>query len=263
VNPNEPNVNPEGLGMNPGAREMIPQGGTRELEQPFWTYEDLAVFVGAALPAFLISALLIRVAQAWVPVLFASEAVKTLLFQSLVYLLLLGALYLLVSVRYGQPFWLSLGWTLVYRGALLCLVAGPPLSIALAALGVVLRAPVVVSKIEEMITGRGSLVMVVVFGSVLGPIFEELVFRGFLFPLLARSLGAWPGIVLTAIPFALLHGPQDQWAWQQVVLVGLAGVAFGYTRYKTGSTAASAMVHAGYNATLFLVFIVQRWVLTN
>ena len=215
------------------------------------------------MPAFLLSALLMRVAQSLAPALFSSDAVRTLLFQSLVYLLLVGALYLLISVRYGRPFWRSLGWTFVDPGAFICLVAGPPLSIALSVLGVVLRAPVTVSKVEEMITDRASLVIVVLFGSVLGPIFEELLFRGFLFPLLARSLGAWPGIVLTAIPFALLHGPQDQWAWQPVVLIGMAGVVFGYARYKTGSTAASAVVHAGYNATLFVVFIFQRWVLTN
>lgn len=240
---------------------MFPEA--HERQQPFWTYEDLAVFIGAALPAFLVSALVMRAAQAFAPALVASETVKTLLFQSLIYLLLLGVLYLMVSVRYGQPFWRALGWTFAYRGAMLCFIAGPPLSIGLAALGVLLRAPVVESKVEEMITGRASLFMVVLFGSVLGPIFEEVVFRGFLFPLLARSVGAWPGIVLTAIPFALLHGPQDQWAWQQVLLVGLAGVAFGYTRYKTGSTAASTLVHAGYNGTLFVVFIMQRWVLTN
>ncbi len=92
-----------------------------------------------------------------------------------------------------------------------------------------------------------------------GPAWEELLFRGFLFPLLARSLGPWPGIIVTAIPFALLHGAQAQWTWQNLVVIGLAGVTFGFVRYKTGSTIASAMVHAGYNLTLLLAgYLVQH-----
>ncbi len=62
------------------------------------------------------------------------------------------------------------------------------------------------------------------FGVVLAPIFEEMLFRGFLLPLLARSLGPWLGILLTAVPFALLHGAQNHWAWQPIVLIGMAGI---------------------------------------
>lgn len=240
---------------------MTPQSGGRE--RPFWTYEDLAMFVGATLPALLLAALLLRLARMALPGPLGNETISTLVFQSAAYGLLLGALYLAISVRYGQPFWRSLGWTFSFPRAYLCLFAGPPLSVSLMIVATVLRAPAGQSRIEEMITGRGSLIMVMVFGTVLGPVFEETVFRGFLFPLLARSLEAWPGIVITAIPFALLHGPQNQWAWQQIFVVALAGVVFGFTRYKTGSTAASTLVHAGYNTTVFILYILQRWVLTN
>jgi membrane protease YdiL (CAAX protease family) len=89
--------------------------------------------------------------------------------------------------------------------------------------------------------------------------FEEILFRGVLLPLLARSLGAWPGILLTALPFALLHGPQNTWAWQQVVLIGVAGAIFGWVRYRTGATSASFLLHAAYNATGFLGFAIARW----
>jgi membrane protease YdiL (CAAX protease family) len=100
---------------------------------------------------------------------------------------------------------------------------------------------------------------VALFGALAGPIFEELVFRGFLQPLLARSMAAWIAILLTAVPFALLHGPGFGWAWQSVIIVGIAGVVMGYVRNRTGSTAASALVHIGYNSTLFVGFILQRF----
>ncbi len=222
-------------------------------DYPFWTYEDLALFLGAALPSFLLAALLVRAAA------FPSVAIKTLTFQSLVYALLLGTLYLVISWRYGKPFWRSLNWTGGFRGAWLCVVAGPALAIVSAVLAMILRAPAVPSPIESFISGRASLVIVMLFLTIFGPLFEELLFRGFLFPLVARSLGAWPGILLTAALFALLHGSQNHWTWQDLVVIGVAGTVFGYARYKTGSTAASTFVHAGYNLTLFVGFIGQKW----
>jgi membrane protease YdiL (CAAX protease family) len=95
------------------------------------------------------------------------------------------------------------------------------------------------------------------FASTLGPVCEELAFRGFMLPLLARSFGVPAGVLLTAIPFGLLHGAQYSWLWQQVVLVTLAGVVFGTVRAVTRSTAASAMMHATYNLTFFVGYLVQ------
>jgi membrane protease YdiL (CAAX protease family) len=100
--------------------------------------------------------------------------------------------------------------------------------------------------------------MVVSFGVIAAPFFEELFFRGFLLPLLERSLGAWLGIVFTAILFGLLHGAQNHWIWQQVALITLAGVVFGYVRSKTGSTAAAFLIHASFNATEFFGFLLTR-----
>jgi hypothetical protein len=93
---------------------------------------------------------------------------------------------------------------------------------------------------------------------VIAPFVEELFFRGFLFPLIARSAGPWVSMVLTAIIFALPHGAQNQWAWQQLVLIGTAGLVFGFARYKTGATTASFLMHAGFNATQFAGFLLTR-----
>jgi membrane protease YdiL (CAAX protease family) len=35
-------------------------------------------------------------------------------------------------------------------------------------------------------------------------------------------------------------------------------VVFGFVRYKTGSTAAATLAHTGYNATLFVGFLVLK-----
>jgi len=211
------------------------------MPEPFWGYEDLALFVSAILPSGLLGALLIRTLH------ITSTPIRTLLFQCLLYVMLLGALYALISLRYRRPFWRSLGWILPERGFFGWVLGGSTLAILTSLLGAALKAPQVKDPIRGLITNRASLTVVLLFLIVLGPIFEELVFRGFLFPLLARTFGAAAGILLTALPFALLHGAQNQWAWQQLTMIGIAGAVFGYARYKTGSTAASTMLHCGFN----------------
>jgi uncharacterized protein len=222
----------------------------------FWGFEDLGLFLGALLPAFLGGAILVRVGRLLAPRTFASEAVRALVFQGAIYAVLALALYLLLAVGHGRPMWRSLGWTLEFRGAWMCLGGAPLLALAVSALAAMLRAPDVPTPVESLITSRASLVAVLLFAALAGPVFEELVFRGFLYPLLAGALGVWPGIGVTSLAFALLHGPEYQWSWQHVLAVGLAGVAFGGVRYRTRSTAAAALMHIGYNATYVVVYLV-------
>jgi membrane protease YdiL (CAAX protease family) len=219
---------------------------------PFWSYEDLALLLSAILPCYAGAALLTRLSAA------TGKGVQTLVFQSSLYALLFASLYLLVSWRYHKPFWRSMGWTRPVRGAWWCVVGGPLLALTVSVLAAAFRTPEPPDPVKELITGRAALVIVMLFAVVLGPIFEELFFRGFLFPLLAKTFGAAAGIFLSALPFALLHGPQNQWAWQQVTLVGISGVAFGLVRYQTRSTAAATILHSCFNLTQFVAFLVLR-----
>ncbi len=224
---------------------------TENRDYPFWTYEDLGLFIGSVIPVFILAWLVIHL----VPL--PSGAVIAMVYQSLIYALLLGVLYGLVALRYGQPFWRSLKWT-PFRLPFAYAAAGPLLAIGTSTLGVVFKAPPLPSPIADLISDRRSLFIMMLFLTVIGPVFEELMFRGFLFPLLARSVGPWLGILLTATPFALVHGNQYHWSWQHLTVVGLAGAAFGFVRYKSDSTAAATLVHTGYNATLFVGFLVQK-----
>ena len=218
-------------------------------EQPFWGYDDVALFIGSLLPAYLIAIAVVR------PFHFRSEGVRTVVSQVILYAVLLAALYFIVSIKHGRRLWRSLGWN--FQFSPMWIAGGPPLAIGLAIFAAKLRAPQE-NMIQDLITNRASLIWILIFGALIGPMFEEIVFRGFLLPLFARSLGAAIGVLLTAALFATLHGPEYHWAWQVLLTVGLAGVVFGIARIKTGSTAASAMLHIGYNATLFAGFLVQR-----
>ena len=225
-----------------------------ESRVPVWGYEDLLLFLGAVVPSFAIALVAVRLCRRFAAQAFSSEGFAQLVFQSVFYLLLLGVLRIILDWKYQAPFWRSLGCTFLFRNAWLYLALGPVLSVVLGSLTVFLRPPDTQSPIEDLIVDRRALILVLL----LGPIFEELVFRGFLYPLLARSLKPWPAIVATAIPFALLHGAQNEWTWQLLVPIGVAGVVFGAVRYLTGSTVAAMLVHVGYNSTAVVLYLIQK-----
>jgi hypothetical protein len=86
---------------------------------------------------------------------------------------------------------------------------------------------------------------------------EELFFRGFMYPVLARRMGAAWGIALTALPFGLIHLPQYGWAWGAALVIFLVGVVCGMVRAVTRSVAASFLVHVGFNGTQMLIAVVM------
>jgi CAAX protease family protein len=93
--------------------------------------------------------------------------------------------------------------------------------------------------------------------AVAAPVFEELLFRGFLLPGLAATLGAVAAALLSSATFALLHLQYDLFDMTSVFLLGLllAGV-----RLKTGSTLLTMALHLATNlvATLQVAWVLGR-----
>ena len=87
------------------------------------------------------------------------------------------------------------------------------------------------------------------------PFMEELFFRGFLYPVLARRLGVSAGVVLTALPFALIHEPEYK-AWGPVLIIFLVGVVLTLVRAKMKSVGASFIVHAIYNGVPVIAAVI-------
>jgi CAAX protease family protein len=81
--------------------------------------------------------------------------------------------------------------------------------------------------------------------TVLIPISEESLFRGFLFRgWLQSPRGAWPVIALTAGLFAVIHVQYD---WFLIGQVFAFGVLFGWMRWATGSTLLTMLLHGLVN----------------
>jgi membrane protease YdiL (CAAX protease family) len=225
---------------------------------PFWDYQDLLIFVSLAIPSLLLGGLLSKsvfVLIGWQP---PGKAAQLLPAQFLGYGFWFLSLYGLLKLRYRKPFWRSLGWISPGVGVIFrCFVAGPLLAIAIGLGGYLLRTPDIEMPIKDLLTDPFSIALIGIFATTLGPVFEELAFRGFLLPLLVRSVGAFVGVILTALPFAILHGPQYAWSWRHLLLLTLASAVFGLVRLYMGSTVAAAALHASYNFTFFVVYLLQ------
>lgn len=225
---------------------MTPQSDAKE---PFWSYRDVLLFIGMALPSLLLSITLVHFVR---PLLHLSEGFAELLAQAVWYVLIFGFLLMLFRLVYFRPFWRSLGFAPPFPFAGLCMALGPFLALAMGYIGYMLKTPEIESPFEKMLADKPTMILFAIFGIILGPLCEEIAFRGFLMPLLMRSFGPAIGIISTAALFGALHAPEYQKTWQYAVIIGLAGVVFGYVRYRTGSTVSATLMHASYNLMQFV-----------
>jgi len=247
----------------PGAAEAPGAGAADSLpppapqREPFWGYSDLMLFAGLTVPSLLLGVLLVRGAMA-VFHLHTEMSVAVQLPEQLVgYALLFGALRLMFRVQYGRPFWSSLGWRPVPVAVPYVVAAGVFTAAAAILAGGLIHLPQEENQMTELLSqGNLAILLMAVFGVGVAPLCEELAFRGFLQPLVTRSLGAPAGILTAGVAFGLLHFREYGNSWRHALLLSGAGACFGWMRHATRSTKASVIMHASYNGLLFLLLAI-------
>lgn len=266
-NPNDPERRPEALQPDEVVR---PGGPARELRaeplldgDPPWSgWDVLRMVVVAALAIFCSSILALEVAQQIVPGGKASDFARNPLVvvpaQAAAYLVLLGFMYVLLTHAYNRSFWRGVHWHFPGTGWGLYLVGGVALAVGVDMASHFLPIPKSL-PIDEFFRNRVSAWLMAGFGTVLAPLVEELFFRGFLYPVLRRRIGVALGMAVTAFLFALIHESQLAHAWAPLLMLFCVGMVLTLTREITDSVAASTLVHAAYNATLFTMV----WVATD
>ena len=95
-----------------------------------------------------------------------------------------------------------------------------------------------------------ALVLLALTAVVLAPLFEELVFRGVLLPVLARWLGGGWGVLLSALVFAVAHLSIGELPPLLVLGIGLA-----LLRVSSGRLLPCVVMHACWNGATFLNLI--------
>jgi uncharacterized protein len=172
----------------------------------------------------------------------------TVVAQLLAYLLVLGFMVAVVKRVPGHEFWRELRWKWPPNW-LRYLVAGFLLSVGLQAFAHLLPMPRELPIDRFFRTAREAWALSL-FGMTFAPLMEELFFRGFLYPVLARRLGTATAVILTSASFGLIHAPQLGRAWGPVLVVFLVGLALTITRAVTKSVAPGFLMHVAYNGTI-------------
>ena len=107
---------------------------------------------------------------------------------------------------------------------------------------------------------NGSLILDGVWWNIKSVLFEELIFRGVIFYILIKKLGALKAIIISAVAFGIYH-------WfsfgilgdvKQMVIVffmtGLMGLLLAYGYAKTFSLYIPSAIHLGWNFTQGFIF---------
>src|SRR5437868_9343667 len=177
---------------------------------------------------------------------------STIICSALIFLFL----YVTISVLRDVPFWSTLGWRPLQRdnegrkrNPLVYFFFGFALAILVGLAGSQVHTKEGI-PLQELFKNRDTALVFMALAVFVAPLVEETVFRGYLFPLFAKSFGIAPGIILTGVLFGLMHGYQLGWTWGIVLLLILVGVIFTFTRARTGTVFASFMMHLGYNSMI-------------
>lgn len=225
-----------------------------------WSGWDVLLIVGLTLVTMLVLQLVVLIAaQVFIyPGLnlgeVAQKPILLLVSQLLIYIAVAFCMIALVEGKYHVPFGRAIRWNWPRSGWKL-LALGAAMLLALSLLQNLLPMPKD-TPFEHLFDRPRDAYLLSIIAVSIGPLMEELFFRGFMYPVLARRMGVIWGILLTALPFGLIHLPQYGWAWGAALVIFLVGVVCGAVRAATKSVAASFLVHVGYNGMQMLIAVV-------
>lgn len=175
----------------------------------------------------------------------------------------LGFFAVMLRLIYRQPFWHTIGWRslethrLPKAAAYLAFALGGILLAAIVTFASNVVPPKGELPIEQLLQERTTAMLFALMSVAVAPLVEETLFRGFLYPLVARSFGVGTSIVFTGLIFGLLHAPQLNGAWFQVGLLIGVGIVFTIARAATKTVAASFVLHISYNSLQVLGLIID------
>lgn len=231
------------------------------VENPVWNGWDVLLIAGLTLVTMVIFQIAVLLIAHWL--WFPRESVldvskKPILLiasQFLIYIPVALCMVALVEGKYHVPFWRAIRWNWP-RPAWRLLALGAAMFFVLGLLQSLLPMPKD-TPFEHLFDRPRDAYLLSIIAVTLGPLMEELFFRGFMYPVLARRMGAIWGVALTALPFGLIHLPQYGWAWGAALVIFLVGVVCGVVRAVTRSVGASFLVHAGFNGMQMLIAVVM------
>jgi len=226
-----------------------------------WGYREVLALGGLAVVSLLVLSVATGLLMGAFSLTSGSEASMTegpealgaiLVMQALWWAVVLWGVHLIVVRKHGWSLAEALHWIPFRAPWTLFVTAGIGLAFTVGTLSNLIPMPEEPLPIEALLSTPGAILAMAVFGVLIAPPVEELVFRGFLFPVLERKHGGLVAVFGTATLFSVMHGQQYGNHWQILLILFVVGSALGWMRWSTGSTIPSTIAHATYNCTLFL-----------
>jgi membrane protease YdiL (CAAX protease family) len=112
----------------------------------------------------------------------------------------------------------------------------------------------VIEAVAQMRLGVPGIVMLAFVVVILGPVAEEVLFRGLLLPRLAAQLGPRWALWASAILFASLHYRYETFT----LLVLFYGLILGWARLRTGGLTVPIVLHSLINGVVIAVVLATR-----
>ena len=164
--------------------------------------------------------------------------------QSSVTITSLACVYYIITQKYRLPFFISLGIELknlrknFLQGvisAVLIVFATTAVSLIFSLISTSVQNPYSSYTPEKM-------KIISVFAILSAPIYEEILFRGFIQPVFTKYAGIFWGIIITSLFFAISH---TQYLNYDSAFAGVfaIGIILGYTRQFTGSVMPGIFAH--------------------
>ncbi|MSV32710.1 MAG: CPBP family intramembrane metalloprotease [Bryobacterales bacterium] len=220
-------------------------------DQPAWGWKEVVIAISLMIPAMLLGPVL-AIGVSWLILGQTPTQVQIAIpGQFAAYSLWLAAVWILLRSPTAS-FWQTIGWRWPDNGPWVYLALGPGLALATGLIANLLHAKNIQNGLmEQLLADPVACRLLVLFGVTGAPLIEELLFRGIFLPVAIRDLGIVAGLLVTSIPFSLMHGPMYDWSWQHLSLLVLVGIAFGLIRIRSNSTLASTITHGAYNLMMF------------
>jgi uncharacterized protein len=222
-------------------------------QDPVWSGWDVLLIALLTIVTLVVTELLTIIA-AWILVYphstfteLIQKPALSVIGELLAYVAIAAYMIMLVEGKYHVRFWQAIHWNWRANAVPKLLGLGV-LTVGLDFLARYLPMPKT-TPFDQLFARPSDAYLIAVFAVTLGPLMEELFFRGFLYPVLQRHTGRFLAVLLTALPFGLMHYVQYR-SWGAVLVITLVGVVLTVVRAVTNSVAASFLVHVGYNATL-------------
>jgi hypothetical protein len=247
------------LDLHPAPEEPAPVTGVAS-ENPLWSGWDVLQIVFLTIVSIIVflpvvAAVAQRLLYPKIEFLqVVTYPLVTVVGEGLAYLLVLAFMVSIVKRVPGQDFWRAIRWNWPNNWSAYLLV-GMALSFALQGIAHFLPIPKEL-PMDRFFRTPVEAWTLSLFGVTFAPLLEELFFRGFLYPVLARRLGVAIAVLTTAAGFSLIHAPQLGRAWGPVLIIFMVGLALTITRAVTKSVAASLLMHMAYNGTLSILLFV-------